>query len=80
MSAMNANLATHRICGVLKPGCVIVFRTSRGKFGKLRIVGYRALHDFSFPEAVNLSEDWKRFVLSKPDNPQYHLQVRWALF
>ena len=65
--------------GDLKPGATIVFRTADGRHGKLRVVGYKALHDFDFPEAAHLSEDWKTFVLGKPNTPQYHLQVRWTL-
>ncbi|MHC4323838.1 MAG: hypothetical protein ACYSUX_06160 [Planctomycetota bacterium] len=65
---------------VLTPGTVIAFRTSEGNKGKLRIEGYRALHDFSFPEASYLSEDWKSYALTQPNNEKYHLHVKWCLF
>lgn len=65
--------------GVLKPGAIVVFRTAKGRLGKLQVVGYEALHDFDFPEAAYLPEDWKRYALSKPNTLVYHLQVRWTL-
>ena len=37
--------------GVLDPGTIIVFRTADGTLGKLQVVGYRRLHDLSFPQA-----------------------------
>jgi hypothetical protein len=59
--------------GVLTPGAIIVFRTAEGNFGKLQIERYRALHDFSFPEAINLKESWRDMALKKPDREKYHL-------
>lgn len=64
----------------LKPGCVVVFRTADGSLGKLQVIGYKALHDFSFPEASLLEQDWRDFVIKEPNVEQYHLQVRWFLF
>ena len=66
--------------GLLRPGSVVVFRTAEGNWGKLQVERYRALHDFSFPEAAYLSEKTKRFFLTKPNREVYHLQVRWQLF
>ena len=66
--------------GFLTPGAVVVFRTAEGNLGKLQVEKYRALHDFSFPEAAYLSERWKNFALKKPNKEMYHLQVRWQLF
>jgi hypothetical protein len=65
--------------GALQPGAIVVFRTARGRAGKLQVVGYKALHDFDFPEAASLTEAWKQFALSKPNIFLYHLQVRWTL-
>ena len=60
---------------------LIVFRTAEGNFGKLQIDQYRALHDFSFPEAAQyLSDDMREFLLSEPNFETYHLQVTWKLF
>ena len=66
--------------GVLVPGAVVVFRTVEGNLGKIQIERYRALHDFTFQEAEYLSEQWKSFVLKKPNREKYHLQVKWKLF
>ena len=66
--------------GRLTPGAVVVFRTAEGHLGKLQVEKYRALHDFSFPEAAYLSEEWKSFALKSPDMGMYNLQVRWQLF
>lgn len=66
--------------GVLVPGAIVVFRTVEGNLGKMQVERYRALHDFTFREAKYLSEQWKSFVLKKPNKEMYHLQVRWQLF
>jgi hypothetical protein len=63
--------------GELPPGAIVVFRTAEGNFGKLQVEKYRALHDFSFPEAANLRDSWREMVLKKPDQEKYHLQVKW---
>ncbi|MHC4242477.1 MAG: GLUG motif-containing protein [Planctomycetota bacterium] len=65
---------------VLNPGAVIAFQTSEGNKGKLRIEGYRALHDFSFPEASYLDEGLKSYLLTRPNREKYHLHVKWCLF
>jgi hypothetical protein len=59
--------------GELPPGAIVVFRTAEGNFGKLQVEKYRALHDFSFPEAANLRDSWREMVLKKPDQEKYHL-------
>jgi len=65
---------------MLTPGAVLAIRTNDGNFAKLKVVGYRELHDFSFPEAKLLREDWKQFVLQKPNTKNYHLEVEWVLY
>ncbi len=65
----------------IKPGTVAMFRTGEGHYGKLRIKGYRALHDFDFKEArEHLSDSWKTFVLRKPNTQKYHLVVEYKLY
>lgn len=65
----------------LKVGTVAIFKTSEGNFGKLRIVGFKALHDFDFKEArENTSQSTKKYLLSKPNNRKYHLVVEYQLF
>lgn len=64
----------------LTPGTVVAIRTSSGKFGKMRVQKYRALHDFSFPEARYLTPRWRQFVVNKPNEDSYHLEIQWVLF
>ncbi len=63
----------------LVPNAVIALRTTEGNYVKLKILGYRALHDFSFKEAAILRESWKAMVLREADRP-YHLEVEWVLY
>jgi len=62
------------------PGTVIVFRTSDGVLGKLRIVGYRPLHDLSFPGAAAYFDQWKLEAQRRPNYQRFHLEVKWSLF
>ena len=64
----------------LRPGTVLGLRTAEGNYAKLRVKGYVALHDFSFPGASILTEDWKEFALNKPNRTDYHIEVEWVLF
>ncbi|WP_296823747.1 hypothetical protein [Sulfurovum sp.] len=65
----------------IKPGTVVMFKTGEGHYGKLRIKGYRALHDFDFKEAREyLEASWKNFVMHKQDIKSYHLIVEYTLF
>jgi hypothetical protein len=64
----------------LTPGAVLALRTSDGNFAKLRVVKYRELHDFSFPEAVLLDRGVRAFFLGQPNRKNYHLEVEWVLF
>jgi len=66
---------------VLNPGTIVVFRTAEGNFGKMQVEGYRALQDFSIPEAdAYLDNEWRDMVLNRPNREKYHLQVKWQLF
>jgi hypothetical protein len=64
----------------LVPNAVFGLLTPEGNYAILKIVGYRALHDFSFKEAAVLRESWKTFVLNKTDRENYHLEVEWVLY
>ncbi len=64
----------------LTPGTVLALRTTEGNFAKLRVVGYRSCHDFSFPEAKLLSAEWRANGLKTPDQQNYHLEVEWVLY
>jgi len=64
----------------LNVGAVVAMRTAEGNFAKLRVVGYRALHDFSFKETEILREPWKEGALRKDNRENYHLEIEWVLF
>ncbi|HHD78317.1 MAG TPA: hypothetical protein ENK98_01560 [Epsilonproteobacteria bacterium] len=65
----------------LKVGTVAFFKTSEGHYGELKIIGFKALHDFDFKEAqAHLDPSWKRFVLAKPNRKKYHLVVKYRLY
>ena len=65
----------------LKVGTVAVFKTAEGHYGKLKIKGFRALHDFDFPEAQQyLDQSWRNFVLGKPNTKKYHLMIEYQLY
>jgi hypothetical protein len=64
----------------LTPGTVLALRTNQGNFAKLRVVKYRQLHDFTFPEAKLLDKQWKEHVLEDQNRKNYHLEVEWVLY
>jgi hypothetical protein len=66
--------------GGLSPGTVIAFRTAEGNFGKLQVVGFRPLHDLSFPEANVYSEQWKTEAAARPNHERYHIKIKWELY
>jgi hypothetical protein len=66
--------------GVLDPGTIIVFQTGDGTFGKLQIVGYRRLHDLSFPEASAYLDISKTAINQRPDIERGHLEIKWQLY
>ena len=66
--------------GVLDPGAIIVFRTVDGTLGKLQVVGYRRLHDLSFPQASAYLDISKTAISQRPDIERGHLEVKWQLY
>jgi hypothetical protein len=64
----------------LAPGTVVALRTNEGNFAKLKVVKYRELHDFSFPEAKLLDEKMRDFLLKHPNTKNYHIEVEWVLY
>jgi hypothetical protein len=64
----------------LAPGTVVALRTRDGNFAKLKVVKYRELHDFSFPEAKLLDEKMREFLLKHPNEKNYHIEVEWVLY
>jgi len=87
-------LSEDRICGsdrngVLEPGTIVIFKTAEGNFGKLRVVGYRALHDLSFSELSALAPDmfisipeneFDKLLQNAPNIERYHLEIEYRLF
>ena len=65
----------------IKVGKVVMFKTAEGNYGKLRIKGFRSLHDFDFKEAQeHISPSWKKYVLKKPNTKKYHLIIEYKLY
>jgi len=64
---------------LLSPGTVVAMRTNEGNFAKLKVVKYRELHDFSFPDAKFLEKGMKERFLKEP-NRNYHIEVKWVLY
>jgi hypothetical protein len=78
---VKANYSTDKLTGtLLTPDTVVAVRTADGKFAKMRVVRYRELHDFSFPEVRHLKAEWIRFALQQPNVKEYHLEVDWVLY
>jgi hypothetical protein len=76
-----ADYSTEKLAGTqLTPDTVVAVRTSDGKFAKLRVVGYRELHDVTFPEAKHLSPAWVQAALQRDNIKEYHLEVNWVLY
>ena len=53
---------------------VFAVRTGEGNFAKLKVIGYRDSHDFSFEDAKYIPPDLKTFVLSRPKIADRHLE------
>lgn len=66
--------------GPLAPGAVVVFRTRDGTLGKLQVVGYYALHDFSAQAVKELSEEYRQRALQRENVERYHIEVKWQLY
>ena len=64
----------------LAPDTVVALRTKEGDFAKLKIIRYRELHDFSFPEAMLLDAKRRASFLKQPNRKSYHLEVEWVLY
>lgn len=64
----------------LAPGDVVALRTNEGNYAKLKVVRYRELHDFSFPEAELLGAQWRGGALAAHNTKRYHLEVAWVLY
>ncbi len=61
-------------------GSILGIKTADGNYVKMRIVGYRDLHDVSFTDIQYARPSWSAFLLSRPNRPNYHLEVDWMIF
>lgn len=73
---LRARVPNHR----LVPGAVLALRTTDGNLAKIRVIGYRDLHDESFDDARQGSPCWFDHLRSKPNRPNYHLEIEWTLY
>jgi hypothetical protein len=64
----------------LEPDDVVALRTAEGNFAKIRVVGYREMHDLSFPDIKQGDVRWFNYLLTRPNRPKYHLEVDWTLY
>ena len=64
----------------LEVGAVFAMRTTEGNFAKFRIIGFRSSHDSSLKEKEFARPGWVAGLLSRPDNPKYHLEIEWTLY
>ncbi|HEX7778295.1 MAG TPA: hypothetical protein VF424_03595, partial [Vicinamibacterales bacterium] len=64
----------------LLPGTVFGLRTSEGNFARVKVIGYRDSHDFSFDSAQIVPEDRRAWGLKRPNIKNYHLELSWVLF
>jgi hypothetical protein len=63
---------------VLKPNAVVALRTVEGNLAKLKVIGYRDSHDFSFDEAKLIPIG--HLTRTRPNVPKRHLEVAWVLY
>ncbi len=70
-----------KICNSdIKVGTVAMFKTAEGRYGKLRIVGFKSSHDFDFKEAKKyLDDSYKKYSLRHPINKEYNLVIEYVL-
>jgi hypothetical protein len=66
--------------GPLAPGAVVVFRTRDGMLGKLQVICYYALHDFSAQAVKDMLQERKPQILQRENVERYHIEVNWQLY
>ena len=64
----------------LKVGAIVGLKTNEGNYAKLTVIGYRDSHDFSFESAKLIPADRRAVTVSRPNIPNYHLELRWVLW
>jgi hypothetical protein len=62
------------------PGMIIIFKKADGTSGKLRVEGFRTLHDLDFPEAREcLPDRGREIILEHDDEVDCHIQLIYQL-
>jgi hypothetical protein len=64
----------------LTPGAVVGLRTNEGNLAKLKVLGSRDSHDFSFEPAKSLPAALRTAMSARPNRPNYHLGISWVLW
>jgi hypothetical protein len=64
----------------LTGGALLGLRTNEGNLAKLKVVGYRDSHDFSFEPAKSLPAPTRASMSARPNRPNYHLEIGWVLW
>lgn len=64
----------------LEPDSVLAVKTAEGNYVKIRIAGYREMHDLSFPDTQYGRRSWFAYLLTRPNKLRYHLEVDWMMF
>lgn len=64
----------------LGPDSILAVKTVEGNYVKIRIIGYREMHDLSFPDTRYGRQSWFAYLLTRPNNLKYHLEVDWTMF
>lgn len=62
------------------PGAILALRTNEGNLAKIRVIGYRQMHDMSFDDARFAWPGWSSYLVSRPNKLNYHLEIEWSLY
>ena len=65
---------------VLLKGTTIGVLTAEENLAKLKVLGFRELHDFQFEGSEVLDQEWRSFVLKKRNREKYHIEFAWTLY
>ena len=64
----------------LVPDSILAVRTNEGNHAKMKVIGYRDSHDFSFEAAKFLSPELRDRMEAQPNIPKRHLELSWVLW
>jgi hypothetical protein len=80
LSLLNRQIIDTDASPSLNAGTVIAVCTSAGNYGKLRVVRFLELHDFSFSGSDIFDYSWRSNALRQPNRAKYHLEIEWTLY